>query len=194
MADWLRPMGSPAVLAVLALLAAALLIYVWPSAHVAEPAVEIVKPNTASASTSSTSLAASKPLESGSPGKESSDVPAIGASAMMTPLSLTSPTSPAATTEAVARAPTLAQSTGESGSIPIIFFKAKANSWVEVVDARQTVLMRRIVNAGESASASGELPLAVVVGRADAIEVQVRGQAIDLLAKSRENVARFEVK
>jgi cytoskeleton protein RodZ len=38
------------------------------------------------------------------------------------------------------------------------------------------------------------MPLAVVVGRADAIEVQVRGLAFDLTSVAKDNVARFEVK
>ncbi|UUZ66083.1 DUF4115 domain-containing protein [Polaromonas sp. P1-6] len=33
-----------------------------------------------------------------------------------------------------------------------------------------------------------------MVGRADATQVQVRGQALDLTRLTRDNVARFEVK
>lgn len=188
-ADRLRPMGNPAVLAVLALLAAALLVYVWPNAPETVPSGEVAKSmSTAAVPTSmpqaSTLMAA---------GKDGSTGQMPDASAMAAPLAPTASASPV-TTETVVRAPALALANGESGSVPIISFKAKDSSWVEVVDARQTVLMRRIVNAGESASAAGELPLAVVVGRADAIEVQVRGQSFDLLARARDNVARFEVK
>jgi cytoskeleton protein RodZ len=42
--------------------------------------------------------------------------------------------------------------------------------------------------------ASGNLPLSVVLGRADAVQVQVRGQAFDVKALAKDNVARFEVK
>jgi cytoskeleton protein RodZ len=48
--------------------------------------------------------------------------------------------------------------------------------------------------SGESAAVSGALPLAAIVGRVDATEVQVRGKAFDLLPVSKDNVARFEVK
>jgi cytoskeleton protein RodZ len=48
--------------------------------------------------------------------------------------------------------------------------------------------------AGEEVGASGVLPLAAVVGRVDATQVQVRGKPFDLSAVSRDNVARFEVK
>ncbi|MDW5441736.1 helix-turn-helix domain-containing protein [Polaromonas sp. SM01] len=76
----------------------------------------------------------------------------------------------------------------------IILFTAKGSSWVEVTDAKGTVVLRRTLAAGEAASASGVLPLAAVVGRVDATLVQVRGQAFDLNAVSKDNVARFEVK
>lgn len=76
----------------------------------------------------------------------------------------------------------------------IIVFKAKGASWVEVTDARGTVVLRRTLAAGEEAGASGDLPLAAVVGRVDATQVEVRGKAFDLGTVSKDNVARFEVK
>lgn len=76
----------------------------------------------------------------------------------------------------------------------IIVFKAKGASWVEVTDARGTVVLRRTLAAGEEAGASGVLPLAAVVGRVDATQVEVRGKAFDLVSVSKDNVARFEVK
>lgn len=76
----------------------------------------------------------------------------------------------------------------------IVTFHAKGKSWVEVTDAKGTVVLRRTLNAGEVVGASGVLPLAAVVGRADATQVEVRGQAFDLTALAKDNVARFEVK
>jgi cytoskeleton protein RodZ len=76
----------------------------------------------------------------------------------------------------------------------IIVFNAKGESWVEVTDAKGVVVLRRTLTAGEAVGASGALPLAAVVGRADATQVQVRGRLFDLSAVSRDNVARFEVK
>ena len=76
----------------------------------------------------------------------------------------------------------------------IIVFKAKGESWVEVTDAKKVVVLRRTLAAGEEVGATGVLPLSAVVGRADATQVQVRGQAFDLTTVSKDNVARFEVK
>ncbi|MGH8805393.1 MAG: DUF4115 domain-containing protein, partial [Polaromonas sp.] len=76
----------------------------------------------------------------------------------------------------------------------IVTFRARGESWVEVTDAKGTVVLRRTLSAGDVAGASGALPLTAVVGKADATQVQVRGQAFDLAAVARNNVARFEVK
>ncbi|MBI2724712.1 MAG: helix-turn-helix domain-containing protein [Polaromonas sp.] len=76
----------------------------------------------------------------------------------------------------------------------IVVFTAKSESWVEVTDSKGQVVLRRILAAGEVAGASGALPLAAVVGRADATQVQIRGKAFDLSALAKDNVARFEVK
>ena len=63
-----------------------------------------------------------------------------------------------------------------------------------MVDANGVVQLRRILATGETVGVSGALPLAVVVGRADVTDIQVRGKPFDLAAVSKENVARFEVK
>ena len=61
-------------------------------------------------------------------------------------------------------------------------------------NAKGVVVVRKIITPGETVGASGTLPLAVVIGRADATEVQVRGKPFDLAPVARDNVARFEVK
>ena len=76
----------------------------------------------------------------------------------------------------------------------IVVFKAKAASWVQVTDAKGAVPLRKLLAAGESAAASGALPLAVTVGSASATDVVVHGKPFDLAPLTRDNVARFEVK
>lgn len=75
----------------------------------------------------------------------------------------------------------------------VLVIRAKSDSWVEVSGGGK-VLLQRVVKAGESVALGGTPPLAVVIGRVDATEVLVRGQAFDLAAVARNNVARFEVK
>jgi len=84
--------------------------------------------------------------------------------------------------------------TGTPPDSGIVVFKPSAESWVEVTDAKGTVLLRRKLLAGEVAGASGALPMSAIVGRADVTQVQVRGQSFDLTPVTRDNVARFEVK
>lgn len=76
----------------------------------------------------------------------------------------------------------------------LVRFSASADTWVEVVDAAGKQPLRRVLNAGDSVSTGGALPLKVTVGRADAVQVLVRGKPLDLAASARDNVARFEVK
>jgi cytoskeleton protein RodZ len=76
----------------------------------------------------------------------------------------------------------------------LVVFKAKGVSWVEVVDSKSIVQLRRLFAAGETGAATGSLPLSVVVGRADAMDVEVRGKPFDFTTVSKDGVARFEVK
>lgn len=76
----------------------------------------------------------------------------------------------------------------------VLAFKARGESWVQVREATGAVILQRNLVPDETVSVSGTLPLAVVVGRADATEVFVRGKPFALDPVSRENVARFEVK
>ena len=76
----------------------------------------------------------------------------------------------------------------------VIAFEARGPSWVEVTDSAGVVQLRKTLAAGETIAATGQAPLKVIVGRADAISVKVRGQDFALSAVSRDNVARFEVK
>ncbi|MDB5967188.1 MAG: helix-turn-helix protein, partial [Polaromonas sp.] len=116
---------------------------------------------------------------------------AVVAAAQSTPVTLVLPPAPVP-------APVAALAASAASAAPtvtgVVVFTAKGPSWVEVTDARRVVVLRRTLAAGETAGASGALPLAAVVGRADATQVQVRGKAFDLAPVSRDNVARFEVK
>ena len=75
-----------------------------------------------------------------------------------------------------------------------IVFKSRGVTWVEVIDAKGAVLLRKTLAVGEIVGASGALPLMVVVGKADAVDVSVAGKPFNLIAATKENIARFEVK
>jgi cytoskeleton protein RodZ len=75
-----------------------------------------------------------------------------------------------------------------------VVFRASAQSWIEVRDAKGAVPIRKVLAAGESANVSGAMPLQVTVGNVEATELDVRGQRFDLKAIARDNVARFQIK
>ncbi len=110
-------------------------------------------------------------------------------------LPLAAPAAPAShATVAPMAAASVAPAAVAAASSAVLEFRANAESWVQVRDASGTVVFERTLRAGESAQAPGKPPLAVVVGKANATEVVVRGVPFDLAAVARENVARFEVK
>jgi len=81
-----------------------------------------------------------------------------------------------------------------SGGPAILSLQSRGSSWVEVTDAQGVVQLRKILEPGEEVRLQGPLPLLVVLGRADEIDVRVRGERLDLSSVTRTNVARFEVK
>jgi cytoskeleton protein RodZ len=76
----------------------------------------------------------------------------------------------------------------------LLTLKARAPTWVKVVDAKGTVQLMKILVLGESANVGGVAPLSVVIGAADSLDVKVRGLVFDLQSVAKDNVARFEVK
>ncbi len=76
----------------------------------------------------------------------------------------------------------------------MVMFKTTGPSWVQVTDAKGAVVLRKLMGPGESATAAGVLPLAILVGRVDVTTVEIRGKPFDLATIARDNVARFEVK
>lgn len=76
----------------------------------------------------------------------------------------------------------------------LLSIRAVNESWIEVLDGAGAKVMQRVLKPGETADFSTAPPYLVVVGRADAVQVTVRGQSFDLAPHTRNTVARFEVK
>ena len=180
----------------LALVVGAALLYGWPSLEgwwvqnrPDQEAFAVVKPWTASGSVSETAEStAVAPLL----------VPAVPAAA---PVPVPAPALPAVAAapadESIPAPPPAVREPEPSIPVPgteLLSLKAHGLTWVEVRDAKGVFVLRRNLVNGERVSASGQLPLSVVVGRADITEVWVRGKVFETKAISQENVARFEVK
>jgi len=89
----------------------------------------------------------------------------------------------------------VAEAPAAAVSNDLIVFVARDESWITVTEAGGKQLIRRTVKPGETVGLTGALPLSVVIGRASAVDVRVRGKPFDLTPLARSGgVARFEVK
>jgi cytoskeleton protein RodZ len=119
--------------------------------------------------------------------------PAQPSVATAAPIVATTANASAATTPTPAPASVPIQVPAGVTSDSLVTFKATGQTWVEVKNAKGATVFKKLLNEGESAGTSGALPLTVIVGRADVTQVEVRGKPLNLLAVSKNNVARFEV-
>ncbi len=76
----------------------------------------------------------------------------------------------------------------------VLVIKANSDTWAEVIDDSKRVRVQRLLKAGEEQSFNGAGSFSVVLGNAMAAQVFVRGQALDLMSRSKNNVARFDIK
>lgn len=72
--------------------------------------------------------------------------------------------------------------------------RASAESWIEVKDSRDRVLMSRSLQPGEAVTLDGALPMRVKIGNAAVTEVRFRGTLVDIAPMTSENIAKVELK
>jgi cytoskeleton protein RodZ len=211
----LTQLSRPAVLAGLALLLGALLLFLWPAVktgmHEVSSDVLLAPANKDTVNSGTTEPVVDMgSAEGDKPHASTQELlsPVAGASGAVSTVQLSALSAMTATSVVSAAAlPANAKLTAvapisvgpasvASPQSPagIVTFRATGSSWVEVTDAKGQLVLRRILNAGEVVGVSGALPLAAVVGRADVTQVMVRGKAFDISAITKDNVARFEVK
>ena len=189
-------LSKPVVLAVLALLLGVLVLLLFPFAQ----RIETASATRSDVSAVSSSLPASAPQSTENPAPVEIAIPVQSPN-----LTASGSAAVSATEAASAASPSLMQSPAatvlpmtQPGSTAtaggLVVFKARGPSWVEVVDARGVVQLRKTMADGDVISASGAMPLSVVVGRVDTTDVEVHGKAFDLTRVAKDNVARFEVK
>lgn len=91
-------------------------------------------------------------------------------------------------------APTAAEPTLATSVSTLLSIRAVNESWIEVINGSGVQVVQRVLKPGETLDFSTAPPYSVVVGRADAVQVTVRGQPLDVMPYARNSVARFEVK
>lgn len=192
----------PMVWAAVVLMVAALVVYfVPPDLWTARPPATVASapalPAAASAALPASAVAASAAALSAStvaavdagasaPGASAA---ASGAGASASPLA----DAPMATAgETVFSAPPAAAASAPAAA-GLVQLSSSEASWVDVRDARGTVLLSRTVQPGESVGLNGSLPIRMTIGNAAGTQVQFRGQPVDLAPRTRENVARVEL-
>lgn len=186
-ASWLT---RPAVLGALALLLGALVIVFLPELpgidSAPEPAPTAAPPTEAP----STEAPQVPPVVVDPAATEVAPMPVspVSAPAAAAPLAGSSVAVPAPASAASASTP--APITGGS----LLSITASGESWVEVVNGSGSVVVQRMLKAGDVLDFSSAPPYAVVIGRADAAQVLVRGKPMDITPYARNSVARFEVK
>lgn len=200
--------SRPALLAMLALLLAALVLIFMPPLHKGGEVASAPEP-AAVPMAAPVQVPQGTAIEPVAPAPSAAPVPSAVPAAQPTAAATVPAVSPSVTVSAAKSTPTVASPTlvvtpatpaapsASAAAVPasgLVVFRTTGPSWVEVTDAKGVVTLRRTLAAGESAGASGALPLNVVVGRADVTQVQVRGKPFGIAALARDNVARFEVR
>jgi cytoskeleton protein RodZ len=116
--------------------------------------------------------------------------PAANVSATSTPAT-TNTTAPQPVTEAK---PMLTDASAAPTRSVVLRVSAQNETWLEVIRPDGTVLLSRLLKAGDVVDMGTAPPYTVVLGRANAAQVFVRGQAIPLAPHTRGDVVRYEVK
>lgn len=109
-----------------------------------------------------------------------------------TPVVVASPV-PAALPAASAPAATAKPVTAAVPAGAVLGFVANQESWVEIRDGKNQVLWSRVMRQGETTQVQYPLPMRVVIGRANAVNVTYQGKPFDLSPHTKVTVARFEV-
>lgn len=76
----------------------------------------------------------------------------------------------------------------------VLVLTSREPAWVEVRDANGSKLLSRHLAAGEAVTLNGATPYKLLLGNAMGLQLSLRGQAVDLTAHTRNNIARFELK
>jgi len=187
----IQRLSAPVAVALFLLVAALTLWFLLPQQG-PEPAQPGAEPQLAAQAPDAAQPDVPAPTPTPAPAPAAPPVPRL--SPELAPLPATTPTTtpapaaPAAPT--AASAPLVAPATQPE----VLRLSADQAAWVQVTGASGQVLLQRSLQPGESVVINDDLPLQLVIGRADAVRVSVRGAPTDLNAVSRNNVARLQVR
>ena len=78
--------------------------------------------------------------------------------------------------------------TGLTGNLVL---KVEQESWIEVYNTHDRRLFHKLAQAGSVVNITGLVPLSVLLGNAQGVQVEFNGENIDILPFTRANVARL---
>lgn len=190
-ADWWSSAGLRWVVGLLLL--AAIAMYVAPQflPAVSDELAPVLSPVANDSPVTSAEL--TPPISAGSP-----DAPASVGDAAATPAATlgATPAPSALPSGAPAVSPVMAAASPSPGVAPkvLLAVNATGDTWLEVRDDMGRLRIQRLVKAGEQLTFDEGSAYSVVVGNAASTLVEVRGKPLDLMAMTKNNVARFEAK
>lgn len=116
-------------------------------------------------------------------------------------------TTPAPATSAAATMATSASATNEDKAAPAVSsaavsasgknalsISASEDSWLEIKQEDDTIIVSRILQAGSSEIVNVSKPVAIVIGNAAGVTVTFRGKPVDITTGNTSNVARLNLK
>lgn len=85
------------------------------------------------------------------------------------------------------------QAVGMANTSDMLVLKLREDSWIEIRNSRNKLLLSRLAKAGESESLTVREPIKLIIGNAAGVDVQLRGKPVELNATAKNNVARLSV-
>ena len=166
-------------------------ISVEPARPAAASAPLWVEPAASAAQAASAAPAPAPALNAATIPPSTAEIASAGPMPMMA-LTPTADRNRAASAETVFSAPPPGSGTAPAVSGALVVTTTDA-SWIEVRDAKGQLLLGETVQPGRSVGLDGPLPMRVLIGNAAATQLVFMGRPIDVISRSRENVARFEL-
>ena len=83
---------------------------------------------------------------------------------------------------------------GASGAQNALVLTAREDSWVEIRRADNSIALSKIIKSGQIETVELTGPMSAVIGNARGVDVTLRGEPVELKAKSTNNVARLKLK
>jgi len=188
-----QTLATPAALAMLVLVVALALWFFLPQQGVPEPLAVPETPPAQMSAPARADPAVAIPQQD-APAAAPAPVPIAPLSPVVPAVAVPPTPAPAAAPAPATPAPLTVPAAATADPAAPLRLSAQQSAWVQVTGASGRVLLQRHLQAGEEVGFAHDLPLQVVIGRADAVQVAVRGQTLDLAAHSRNNVARLQVR